>query len=95
VTIDAVIRAVAEHFGLQPSALKQKTNARNIAFPRQVAMHIARDLTGASLPELGRVFGGKHHTTVLHSIEKIEGLRQDNPDLDKTIHSLTDTIQGA
>jgi chromosomal replication initiator protein len=92
VTIDAVIRAVAERFSLQPSQIKQKTNAHQISYPRQVAMYLVKELTSASLPEIGRAFGGKHHTTVLHSIQKIEQLRQKDADLNRTIHSLIDSL---
>jgi chromosomal replication initiator protein len=92
ITMDSVLRAVAEKFGLQPSQLKQKTNARQIAYPRQVAMYLIKELTQSSLPEIGRMFGGKHHTTVLHSVQKIDGLRQKDPDLNRLIHSVIDTI---
>ena len=93
VTIDAIIRAVAEKFSLQPSQLKQKTNVHTITYPRQIAMYLAKELTSASLPEIGRAFGGKHHTTVLHSISKIEALRQTDPDLNRMIHTLIDSFQ--
>ena len=76
VTIDSILRAVAEQFQLQPAQLKEKSNTQQIAYPRQVAMYLVKELTHASLPEIGRAFGGKHHTTVLHSIHKIEQLRQ-------------------
>ncbi len=92
VTMDSVIRAVAEKFQLQPNQLKQKTNAQNIAYPRQVAMYLIKELTQSSLPEIGRVFGGKHHTTVLHSVHKIDKLRQKDPDLNRLIHSVIDSI---
>jgi chromosomal replication initiator protein len=92
VTIDAVIRAVAERFSLQPSQLKQKTNAWTISFPRQIAMYVAKELTHSSLPEIGRAFGGKHHTTVLHSIQKIEQQRQNDVDLNRMIHSIIDSL---
>lgn len=92
VTIDAVIRAVAERYGLQPAQLKMKTNAWNISYPRQVAMYVAKEVTGASLPEIGRAFGGKHHTTVLHSVQKIDQLRQSDVDLNRTVHSLIDSM---
>ncbi|MCW5979297.1 MAG: chromosomal replication initiator protein DnaA [Bryobacteraceae bacterium] len=92
VTIDSIIRQVAERFALQPSQIKQKTNARKIAYPRQIAMYLAKELTGASLPEIGRVFGGKHHTTVLHSVQKIEKLRLRDPDLNRLIHAITDSL---
>jgi len=92
ITMDSVLRAVAERFQLQPSHLKQKTNARNIVHPRQVAMYLIKELTQSSLPEIGRMFGGKHHTTVLHSIQKVDKQRQKDPDLNRLIHSITDSI---
>jgi chromosomal replication initiator protein len=92
VTIDSVVRTVAERFSLQPSQLKQKTNAHEISRPRQIAMYIAKELTSASLPEIGRAFGGKHHTTVLHSIRKVEELRQEDPDLNRLIHSVIESF---
>ncbi len=92
ITMDSVLRAVAERFQLQPAQLKQKTNARNIAYPRQVAMYLIKELTQSSLPEIGRMFGGKHHTTVLHSVQKIDRLRQKDPDLNRLIHSVIDSI---
>ena len=92
ITIDSIIRAVAEHFNLHPSQIKQKSNAQQIAYPRQITMYLAKELTSASLPEIGRAFAGKHHTTVLHSIQKIDHERQKNQDLNKLIHSLTDRL---
>jgi chromosomal replication initiator protein len=92
VTMDSVLRAVAERFQLQPAQLKQKTNAQQIAYPRQIAMYVIKDLTQSSLPEIGRMFGGKHHTTVLHSIQKIERLRQKDADLNRLIHMVIDSI---
>lgn len=92
VSLESIIRAVAERYQLQPAQLKQKTNAHHIAFPRQIAMYLIKEITRASLPEIGRAFGGKHHTTVLHSIQKIERDRQKDPDLNRTIHSLLDSI---
>ena len=92
ITIEAIIKAVAEHFSLQPSQLKQKSNAQQIAYPRQIAMYLVKDLTSASLPEIGRAFGGKHHTTVLHSVQKIDRLRQQDPVLNREIQSLSDSL---
>lgn len=91
-TIDSVVRLVADKFSLQPGQLKQKTNAPNIAYPRQVAMYLVKELTNASLPEIGRYFSGKHHTTVLHSIQKIEQLRHRDSDLNRLIHSTIDSF---
>jgi chromosomal replication initiator protein len=92
ITIDSVIRATADHFQMQPSQIRQKSNERKIAYPRQIAMYLAKELTGSSLPEIGRAFGGKHHTTVLHSIQKIEKLRAHDQELNRIIHTLTDSI---
>ena len=92
ITIDSVVRLVADKFSLQPGQIKQKTNAPNIAYPRQVAMYLVKELTNASLPEIGRYFSGKHHTTVLHSIQKIEQLRHRDPDLNRLIHSTIDSF---
>jgi chromosomal replication initiator protein len=95
ITMDSVLRVVAERFSMQPAQLKQKTNARQIAYPRQVAMYLIKELTQSSLPEIGRMFGGKHHTTVLHSVQKIDAQRQKDPDLNRLIHSVIDSIQGS
>jgi chromosomal replication initiator protein len=92
INMDAVLRAVADKFQLQPAQLKQKTNAQQIAYPRQIAMYLIKELTHSSLPEIGRMFGGKHHTTVLHSVQKIEKLRQRDADLNRLIHSVIDSI---
>ncbi|HYK87911.1 MAG TPA: chromosomal replication initiator protein DnaA [Acidobacteriota bacterium] len=92
VTSEMVMRAVAEYFGLKPNQLKTKNNARQIVEPRQIAMFVCKKTTRLSLPQIGKDFGGKHHTTVLHSIRKIESVLQHNPDLsaavNKIIHNL-------
>jgi chromosomal replication initiator protein len=92
ITIESVQKGVGEFFHLQVTQLKQKTNARHIVEPRQIAMYLAKELTGASLPEIGRAFGGKHHTTVLHSVQKIERLRSQNAEMNRTILKLIDSI---
>jgi len=93
VTIDLIQKRVSEHFNLREQDLKIRSNTRAIAFPRQVAMYIVKQLTTASLPEIGRQFGGKHHTTVLHSINKIEELRRSDKELNRTITRLMDALQ--
>ena len=92
ITLDSILRLVAERHNLTPAQLKQKSNQQNIAYPRQIAMYLAKELTPASLPEIGRAFGGKHHTTVLHSIRKIDRKRQHDPDLNNLLHNLIDTL---
>lgn len=93
ITIDSIQRAVAERFAIKPLQLKEKSNRKEIVLPRQVAMFLVKELTQASLPEIGRAFGGKHHTTVIHSINKIEAQRGGDPDLNKLINSLIDSFQ--
>jgi chromosomal replication initiator protein len=92
ITIEQIQKCVGEHFGMRAQDLKVRSNSKMIAFPRQVAMFLVKQLTTASLPEIGKQFGGKHHTTVLHSINKIELLRQSDKDLNKTINRLLDSF---
>src|SRR6476469_3538647 len=92
ITIDAIQKAVAEQFGLRVIEIKAKSNSRAIVFPRQIAMYLAKQMTEASLPEIGRQFGGKHHTTVMHSIDKIEEQRQEDKDLNRLLNKLTETL---
>ena len=94
ISIDAIQKAVAEQFGMRVSELKQKNNSRAVVVPRQIAMYLAKSLTEASLPEIGRQFGGKHHTTVMHSIGKIDELRRTDKDLNRTINKLQETLNG-
>jgi len=93
ITIDSIQKGVAERFGIRQSQLKEKSNTKKIVVPRQVAMYLVKELTSASLPEIGRAFGGKHHTTVLHSVRKVEKLRQTDPELNRIIHALIDSLQ--
>src|SRR5262249_33137009 len=76
VTIDAIQKFVSDYYQLKLADLKSRNNSKSVAMPRQVAMYLCKSLTQASLPEIGRSFGGKHHSTVIHSIHKIEELRQ-------------------
>jgi len=92
VSIEIIQRAVCQEFGLSLPQLRSKNNSRPIAYPRQVAMYLAKELTTASLPQIGREFGGKHHTTVLHSINKISELRQSDRDLNRLLNKLRDSV---
>src|SRR6201987_1133215 len=94
VTIESIQKATAEQFGLRLVEIKAKNNSRAIVYPRQVAMYLAKHLTEASLPEIGRQFGGKHHTTVLHSVEKIDKARKDDKDLNRLLNKLTEQLGG-
>ena len=93
ITIDQVQRKVCESFGVRLSDLKAKNRTKAVAFPRQIAMYLARQLTHASLAEVGRAFGGKDHTTVLHAVDKIQTLLQEDPKLRKTVDGLIQGIQ--
>ncbi|HEU5192410.1 MAG TPA: chromosomal replication initiator protein DnaA [Methylomirabilota bacterium] len=92
ITIDHIQRKVAEFFGIKLSDLRAQNRTKAIAFPRQIAMYLARQLTHASLSEVGRAFGGKDHTTVLHGVEKIQQMLQEDPKFKKTIDSITQNI---
>jgi chromosomal replication initiator protein len=94
VTIESIQKATAEQFGLRLAEIKQKNNSRAIVYPRQIAMYLAKHLTEASLPEIGRQFGGKHHTTVLHSVDKIDEARKNDKDLNRLINKLTEQLGG-
>jgi chromosomal replication initiator protein len=94
VTIESIQKAAAEQFGLRLIEIKAKNNSRAIVYPRQIAMYLAKHLTEASLPEIGRQFGGKHHTTVLHSVEKIEQVRKTDKDLNRLLNKLTEQLGG-
>ncbi len=93
VSIDSIQKAVAERFQIKQSQLKEKSNTKKVVYPRQVAMYLVKELTNASLPEIGRAFGGKHHTTVLHSIHKIDEMRHQEPELNRLLQSLMDSLQ--
>jgi len=74
VTIDEIQRRVAEHFNIKMAEMTSSRRARVVARPRQVAMYLAKQLTQRSLPEIGRKFGGRDHTTVMHAVKKVEEL---------------------
>lgn len=71
-TIDEIQRMVAEHYNVRMTDMHSARRARNVARPRQVAMYLAKQLTSRSLPEIGRKFGGRDHTTVMHVVRKVE-----------------------
>jgi chromosomal replication initiator protein len=92
ITIQQIQQAVSGHYRLRTDELTSKSNARQVAVPRQVAMYLCKRLTKHSFPEIGRSFGGKHHTTVMHSVEKIEKLVDIDQDLQKTVNTLMDML---
>jgi chromosomal replication initiator protein len=89
VTIPMIQRAVADHYKVSTDDLRARSNMRQVLFPRQVAMYLCKQLTRKSYPEIARQFGGKHHTTVIHSVEKIARLVTTDRELESTIKRLT------
>jgi chromosomal replication initiator protein len=93
VTIDDILRRVAEVFHVKTQDLRAKTRTKAVAFPRQVAMYLTRQLTSDSYADIGRGFGGKDHTTVLHAVNKIEALLQQDPKFRRTLDHIINTIR--
>jgi len=93
VTVEKIQKLVCHKYKIKLTQLKSKNNSPQVSFPRQIAMYLAKELTEKSLPEIGKKFGGKHHTTVIHSIRKIERMRKENAEFDREINSLLSFIQ--
>ncbi len=93
VTIDAIQKFVADYYKLKINDLKSRNNSKSIAMPRQVAMYLCKSLTSASLPEIGKSFGGKHHSTVIHSIRKVEELRQRDAAFNSLINTFVESVR--
>ena len=93
ITIEMIQKTIADHFKMRVQDLKSKNNSKSVALPRQICMYLCKKLTSASLPQIGRDFGDKHHTTVLHSIKKIEALIKVDRDLNKQIQTFLDSFK--
>jgi chromosomal replication initiator protein len=93
VTIEGIQKFVSDYYQLKHGELKSRNNSKSIAMPRQIAMYLCKSLTNASLPEIGRSFGGKHHSTVIHSIRKIEDLRQRDGDFNTLINTFMESFR--
>ena len=93
ITIEDILRAVTARFNVRLSDLQSKKRSRSIAFPRQVCMYLARNLTRHSLEEIGGYFGGRDHTTVLHANRSIEEQRNQDPQLQATLELISQEIQ--
>ena len=93
VSIEMIQKTIADHFKMRVQELKSKNNSKSVALPRQICMYLCKRITGASLPQIGREFGNKHHTTVLHSINKIEELRNQDRELNKQIQAFLDSLK--
>ncbi len=94
ITIDEIQRACAAHYRIDTSEMRSARRARAVARPRQVAMYLAKKLTPRSLPEIGRIFGGRDHSTVIHAVRTIEALRRENADIDQDIRTLQSQLEG-
>jgi chromosomal replication initiator protein len=94
ITIDEIQKRVAEHFNIRLSDMHSARRARAVARPRQVAMYLAKQLTARSLPEIGRKFGGRDHTTVMHAVRKIEELKTTDPTFAEDIELLRRMLEG-
>jgi chromosomal replication initiator protein len=93
VTIEMIQKFVADYYNLKLAELKSRNNSKSVAMPRQIAMYLCKSLTHASLPEIGRSFGGKHHSTVIHSIRKVEDLRRKDQDFNTLIGNFLQGFQ--
>jgi chromosomal replication initiator protein len=94
ITVDDIQKAAAEHFGLKQADLGSERRTRSVARPRQAAMWLAKQLTTRSLPDIGRRFGGRDHTTVLHAVRRIEELRAGDPQLARDLETLIRKLRG-
>jgi chromosomal replication initiator protein len=94
ITIDEIQRKVAEHYNIRMTDMHSARRARNVARPRQVAMYLAKQLTARSLPEIGRKFGGRDHTTVMHAVRKIEELIGDDPQIAQDVEIVRRALTG-
>lgn len=94
VTVENIQKTVADFYKIKVADMYSKRRPANIAMPRQVAMYLAKELTQKSLPDIGDMFGGRDHTTVLHAVRKISDLRAKQADLNHTLHVLEQTLKG-
>ena len=94
VTVDQIQKTVAEHYGLKQADLISERRARAVARPRQVAMWLAKQITVRSLPDIGRRFGGRDHTTVLHAVRRIESLKAEDPQIARDVDALMRKLRG-
>jgi len=93
ISSDSIVNAVASFFALKPAQIRAKSNTKTIAMPRQIAMYICKELTHQSLPQIGKDFGGKHHTTVLHSVRKIEKMRKEDPVISDAVKKIVNSLK--
>ncbi|QAU33110.1 chromosomal replication initiator protein DnaA [Janthinobacterium sp. 17J80-10] len=94
ISVENIQKTVADFFNIKVADMYSKKRPANIARPRQIAMYLAKELTQKSLPEIGELFGGRDHTTVLHAVRKIAGDRAKNPEINHELHVLEQTLKG-
>ncbi len=93
ITIAAIQRIVADAFGMRLSEMTSARRSRDVARPRQIAMYLARHLTPSSLPQIGKRFGNRDHTTVMHAIRQIDRLRREDSEMDDAVRRLTSEVE--
>jgi len=94
ITIDEIQKACAAHYRIEPGEMRSKRRARAVARPRQVAMYLSKKMTPRSLPEIGRIFGGRDHSTVIHAVKTIEALRAENGEIDADVRAIQRKLEG-
>ena len=94
ITVENIQKTVADFYKIKVADMYSKRRPANIAVPRQIAMYLAKELTQKSLPEIGDLFGGRDHTTVLHAVRKITDLRGKQTELNHALHVLEQTLKG-
>jgi chromosomal replication initiator protein len=93
ITIESIQKFVSDYYQLKVAELKSRNNSKSVAMPRQIAMYLCKNLTHASLPEIGRSFGGKHHSTVIHSIKKVEDMRKSRSDFNNLMNTFLESFR--
>jgi chromosomal replication initiator protein len=94
ISVESIQKTVADFYKIKVADMYSARRPTNIARPRQIAMYFAKELTQKSLPEIGELFGGRDHTTVLHAVRKINELRGKHPELNRELHVLLQTLKG-
>jgi chromosomal replication initiator protein len=92
-TVDTIQKVVADYYNIKVSELKSRNNSQQVAFPRQIAMYLCKQLTDCSLPEIGRRFGGKHHSTVIHAIRKLSTKRSREKEFDRLMENFAQSLR--
>ena len=94
ISVENIQKTVADYYKIKVADMYSKKRPASIARPRQIAMYLAKELTQKSLPEIGELFGGRDHTTVLHAVRKMSAERQQMTELNQQLHVLEQTLKG-